>query len=368
MKKVLIFTAPFGNGHVQAAKEVEMELLKQGHIEVMICDFFSEQYPRTTSVVKFLNDRQYKSRLANQIYRLIYYHSEKLLKTRIGNRYNQLGLSRLSQMIIKNKPDLIINTYPINCTYFLKTQNISIPVYNVITDYYANSNWISKDVRRHFIASEKILNQFKNQGIQNDQIEVTGIPIREAFSQLCTDETITLLKEKYKVKQGAKVILLIARTKCTKLKTMIRRCEKEQLTVFIVCGHNQALYKKIQRRFSHYDNLQIFGFVDQIDEIMHISDIMVTKPGGITITEASQVGLPLILLKPIYGQELENANYFTSKEAAKIAYNYKEAFKHVRDLLKNRDTSNLLKQNIKQITKSSSAKAIVESILSDFVD
>jgi processive 1,2-diacylglycerol beta-glucosyltransferase len=366
-KKIMILTAPFGNGHVQVAKQL-VEEMKQQNIDYVLYDIFSEEYGLTSKFLERFHVNQYKRGLSQQTYKFIYYNSDRLLNSWVAKYYNQFGLKRLIAKINCEKPDAIINTFPVNCSYFLKSKEIDIPVYAVITDYFANANWISQSVKRHFLSSENVVGQLIKRDIAEDQIKVTGIPTRSIFY---ADRSLEIndLKDKYKIEHDSKVVLLVAGAKgvVPKFKSIIKlMMNHKNITLMIVCGNNKSLYRQITKRFSHLNHLKIFGYVREIDELMTISDVMVTKPGGITITEASQVGLPLVLFKPIYGQELENAIYFASREAALIAYNEEQVVEQVIKLVDDEVKLNQMKANIKRVSKKHAAKTIINSIMNDF--
>ena len=152
----------------------------------------------------------YKQGLAQQAYRFFYYGSDKLLNLKIAKPYVNFGLKKMIKKVNDVKPDLIINTFPVNCTYNFKKAVINIPVYTVITDYFANSNWISKEIRLHFIATENVSQQLLLRGIDSNQYKVTGIPIKPIYYEDYSEEKINALKETFNIKPDRKVILLVA--------------------------------------------------------------------------------------------------------------------------------------------------------------
>ena len=100
-------------------------------------------------------------------------------------------------------------------------------------------------------------------------------------------------------------------------------------------------------------------------ELLEIADLMVTKPGGISLTEAAIKGVPVILYNPVYGQELENAKYFSDKKAAVIVSSESELIYHVLIILNEDGLLEEMKDNIKQLSRPYSAKTIVEDVLKD---
>lgn len=368
MKKVMILTAPFGNGHLHVAKQLKKEMEKTGVLEVCLYDLFSEAYPFFTKFLKRYHLNQYKRGLSHASYKYFYYNSSHLLESKISYAYNHFGMKPLIKKIKQEQPDIIINTFPVNSSYFLSEQGIDIPVYTVITDYFANANWYHPNIKRHFVATTQVEGQLLKRGIKPEQILVTGIPVRDEFYQPLSETEITQIKARYHINQE-RVLLLVAGAKgvLPQFKNIVNFLKDlPNIKIIIVCGNNQKLKARMDKAFQGLPNIIIFGYVSEIHELMAISDLMVTKAGGITITEASHVSLPLILYHPIYGQELENAIYFSAYKGAKIARSKKEIVSQVKEILGNDDLLREMKQGIKKISIKDSAKIILESILADF--
>ena len=114
-----------------------------------------------------------------------------------------------------------------------------------------------------------------------------------------------------------------------------------------------------------YANLQVLGYCKEMNELLDIADLMVTKPGGISLTEAAVKSVPVILYNPVYGQELENARYFEEKGASVIVSSESELIYHVLIILNEEGMLEEMKQNINQLSRPYSAKNIVEDVLKD---
>ena len=264
---------------------------------------------------------------------------------------------------------MLFRSFPVNYTYNLKSEGIDIPVYTVITDYFANSNWISKEIRLHFLATENVSNQLKIRGVEEEQYRITGIPIKPIYYEDINEEQIKNLKEKFNIDNGKKVVLLVAGAhgvvpNVSKIVSYITN--EDNIELLVVCGKNARLYKKLKRKFSKQKNLQIFEFVYNLHELMHISDLMITKPGGITMTEAANIGIPVVLYRPVYGQELENAIYFNSMRAATIALQEDELIYKTLTILNDDELLNDMKRNIKKIAIKNSAELITNYLLEDY--
>lgn len=369
--RVLILTAPFGNGHLSVAREIQREFKRHKNVDVIMYDLYTEEYRRLTKFARKYHLRQYKKGFSQLSYKYIYYNSGRLLKTKLGHMYKRFGMKQLIRKIIEVKPDLILNTFPVNSSYYLKDEGIDLPVFTMITDYYANANWIHPNIACHFVASDNVVKQLLNQGIPEERILLTGIPVRSPFQKRVTDEKIETLRNKFQIHPGHKVVLAVAGAKgvLPNFKRLAKRLsEIPNLTLLLVCGKQKKLYRKLTRTFAKQSNVKVFPFVTDIENLMAVSDLMVTKPGGITITECAQMGLPLVLYKPIYGQELENAKYFSKKDAAIVTYKENEVIEAVYTLIQDDSKLSLMKESISKIAQHDSANRIVMRMLAELGD
>ncbi|ERJ11116.1 MGDG synthase family glycosyltransferase [Haloplasma contractile] len=365
-KTVLILTAPYGNGHIQVAEQIRKEFLRQGNYEVLEYDLYSEEFPMTSKWTQKIYLRTYKPGLTQQLYRFAFYGSDKIFNTKIAKPYMKYGLTQLVSKINEVKPDIIINTYPVACAYFLDEKGINLPLYTVITDYYANGNWISDKTRLHFLSSANVSYYLKRRDISEDHYKVTGIPVRNEFYK---EIKLAPLYEKYNLDPNKKTLLIVSGAHGVMPKTdkVVKHfIEEDHIQVVVICGKNKKLYKRLMKQCKGYENLHTFGYVNEIHELMRISDLMITKPGGITMTEAANLGVPVVLFMPTYGQELENAIYFSQKHAATIALQEDELVFKVLSILNDESLLEEMKRNIKDIGIKDSTSNIVHHILDDY--
>jgi processive 1,2-diacylglycerol beta-glucosyltransferase len=109
--------------------------------------------------------------------------------------------------------------------------------------------------------------------------------------------------------------------------------------------------------------LKALGYVEQIDELFRVTDCMITKPGGITLTEATAIGVPVILYKPVPGQEKENALFFEDYGAAIVINRHEDILESVTNLLQDEEKLESMKQNIKKLHLKQSSQTILEDIV-----
>ena len=358
-KNILITTAPFGNGHKMVATAIKNAFIKKGYSNVIVVDLFTETHPRITEAIKRAYIISYDF---GKAYSTLYFGSEKLTDKRIVELYRNFGFSKLKKISEEFKPDVIINTFPILASLKIKdNQGKNIPVFNIITDYYAHKLWISEEIDKFYIATDELQEEFKNMNIPPEKIVVSGIPIRDAFEEI---DNISKLHAKYNFKRSKGIVLINAGAfgvfKDIK-KVCIGLCKNKNIQVAVVCGNNQLQKAKLESL--RLKNLKVFGFIENIHELYKIACCMITKPGGITLTEALSVQLPLIFIKPVPGQEKENALYFEKKGAGIVTYNSYQIITSTIDLINNPALLSAMRKNMKKMYNKSSSEKIVDDVL-----
>ena len=359
---ILITTAPFGNGHKMVATALKNAFINKGYHNVFVVDLFTEAHPKITETIK----RAYiKSYDFGEAYSILYYGSEKLTHKRVIELYRNFGYKKLDNISKEFKPDVIINTFPILASLKIKNSvGENIPVFNIVTDFYVHKLWLSEEIDKFYIATEELKEELMKLNIPVEKTIVSGIPIREAFEEA---ESISMLYKKYNFKRGKKIVLINSGAfgvfKDIK-KVCIELCKTKNMQVAVVCGNNNL--QKIKLESMGLKNLKVFGFIENIDDLYKIACCMITKSGGITLSEALAVQLPLIIIKPIPGQEKENAMYFEKKGAAIIADNSYQIINSTIELINSPSLLNAMKKNMKKMHNKSSSLKIVEDVVESF--
>ncbi|MCU5746007.1 diglucosyl diacylglycerol synthase [Staphylococcus sp. SQ8-PEA] len=330
-KKILIITGSFGNGHLQVTRSIvnRFQQMNLDHIKIIEHDLFMEAHPIITTICKkwYINSFKYFRNTYKQFY---YSRPDKLDKC----FYKYFGLNKLLNLLLKEKPDLILLTFPTPVMSVLTEQfNMNVPVATVMTDYRMHKNWITPHSERYYLATEETKEEFKSIGIPEENIKVTGIPIADKFEEDIdksawlsqngldpTKPTILMSAGAFGVSKGFDEII----------KSILNRSPNSQ--VVMICGKSKELKRTLDAQFNSYSNVLILGYTQHMNEWMASCQLMVTKPGGITISEALTRKIPLVFLNPAPGQELENAIYFEDKGFGRIALTPEETIEVVSDL------------------------------------
>lgn len=362
MKKdlnILITTAPFGNGHKMVASALKNAFINRGYNNIKVVDVFTEFHPLITDGIKKAYLKSYDFKYA---YSFFYYGVEKIVDKKIMFPYKKFGTNILNKLVEENDPNIIINTYPI-CfeKEITNDKGENIPIFNVVTDFCVHKLWISEEIDKFYLATEYLQKELEKMDIPIEKTVVSGIPIRDSFEDSLNE---SYLYKKYGFDETKKIILISAgafgvlkdiKSICEKL------CQFKDLQVAVVCGNNQELKSDLDKL--NYDNLKPFGFIEDIHELYKISTCMITKSGGITLSEALAVQIPLILFNPVPGQEKENALFFEENGAAIIAYNKEDIISYAIYLSNNINEASKMKENMKKIYNKYSTDTIVDDVL-----
>ena len=288
-----------------------------------------------------------------------------LLGRKIISRYLA---GKMEKYIMEYNPQVIVCTHATPTglvAHLLKENKISIPVVAVVTDFILHRLWIYPEIKHYVVAHEGMKNFLMVQGIEHNAIKVLGIPVEERFSIPVTKQSIF---EKLGLDCNQKTLLIMGGgAGMLPMDKIVLCCEKikEVFQILVVTGNNTKMYTKLLTLQPKLRNkVKIFGYVDSIHELMTISQLIISKPGGMTTAETLCKGLPIIIYQPIPGQEEGNTNYLMQAKAALRADSLEEIERIIRRLLveKPEELANL-KQNALAISKGKAADEIADYIL-----
>ncbi len=217
----------------------------------------------------------------------------------------------LEEILRSHQPDVIVGThfFPMEVAAWMKRSGrISARLITVITDLIAHSVWVVPGIDRYVVGSAASKEDLRSRGVSEERIQVLGVPIDPRFGQegdrraLCTrlglnPEQFTVL-----VASGG-----FGTGPVTDLIRFLGRVQ-EPMQVLVVSGKNPDLFQQLERmRRQIHHAMKVYGFVSNMHELMAVSNIMLSKPGGLSCAEAMARGLPLLLVAAIPGQESRNA-------------------------------------------------------------
>jgi processive 1,2-diacylglycerol beta-glucosyltransferase len=337
--RMLVLSASFGNGHIRAAEAViEAISSKVPTATITHLDFGDFIMRPFNSVMK--NTYIEMIKYFPKSYGRFYYRTAKIEPDSLFQRFlNSLGHREFIRFINSYNPDVIICTYPTITGVLAQLRSkkiLDIPLAAIVTDYTVHNQWIHQGVDQYIVGSQDVCEGFVDRGIERRRIQVTGIPVNPKFElelnrQKIFDELgLNSNRPTILVMGGADGVLCGAKRTCNFLGNI-----ETPVQILVVCGKDENMYKYVVSvSDTTYNPIRCFGYVDNIEEFMTAADLIVTKAGGLTVSEALTKGVPLLIYKPIPGQEEENANYIKKIGAGKISHTFAEFERTVSYLLK----------------------------------
>ena len=324
MKKVLLITGSFGNGHIQVSNNLKDEFKKNYSSDVLIVesDLFLEAHPNLTPILKEMY--LYSFSYFRDIYGYLYYAGKRHKNM---SSYRYFSYNYLRKLVEKESPDIIVSVFPTPALSLLESTDI--PIVNIVTDYYFHKSWLTKNAYRYFVANEDSKMAFVEAGVNSDKVKVFGIPINTNFDEKVDKKS---WYEENNLLLNKKTILLSAGAfgVTNNFEDVISNImDIGNLQVVIICGKNNQFKMRLEKNFEGKKDIEIIGYTNDMREWMQTSDVLITKAGGVIISEALASTIPLILLNPVPGQERENAKYFERNGLAKIAYTESEIIEHL---------------------------------------
>ncbi len=184
-----------------------------------------------------------------------------------------------------------------------------------VTDYDVHGFWYDPDVDLYHVASPQAVERLTGWGIDPSRVLLTGIPVRAGFAASAAPEMTAAEDENSSMRSRTLNILLIASSlRFAECRQILSELDEAHVPadVEIVTGRNQSLCEELKQAYGQREGLgtvrmRVRGFVNNVDQLMHASDLLITKPGGITVSEALTAGLPMLFVAPIPEHEVLNA-------------------------------------------------------------
>jgi len=365
-KKILIIHATAGSGHTKSAEAIYKAFGEQANdFEVKLINsleymtaFFSYSYPR---VYVFLVNR------IPLVWGFFYYVLDNKViygtVSWIRHIFNWLHSRRLANFLAEYKPDVIINTHFLapDVISMMPKSKINAHVITVVTDYKMHSFWIAKRTNTYVVTYKETKEDLVKWGVNPNNVEVLGMPIDPVFFK-------ELDKDKIRKALSLKDNLLTVLVGSGGFGIgPVERLVNELIGIdmpmqlIVVCGKNESLYNAV-KDLANKANFPIItlGFVHNMHELMEVSDLIVSKSGGIVCAEALSKDLPIIALSPIPGQESRNLEMLLKKGFAQKLGKIEGIKTVLKEFYSNRENLESIKKKIEKAKKPSAAASIAK--------
>lgn len=304
-KRVLLFSEGFGTGHTGAAyalaegmkllnPDVQCRVIELGKfLNPTVAPWILSAYRKTVSSQPKLVGMMYKTQYNKSL-----------------NRLTKLALHRVFythalQVIEQLKPDLIICTHPIPAAVIsrLKRQGLNVPLFTLITDYDAHATWVNAEADRYLVSTPRVKSILTGRGVSPELVTVTGIPVHPKFWErsnktqlrkelgLADIPTVLIMGGGWGLMFGKDV-----------MDSLTARMDDIQL-IFCMGSNDKLVAKMHANPLLNHPNVRILGYSSEINKLMDASDLLITKPGGMTCTEGQAKGIPMLFYSAIPGHK-----------------------------------------------------------------
>lgn len=368
MKKVLILTASTGEGHNAAAKSLEEKYTEAGFTTYRV-DIFKE----TSSAVNVMMADGYRV-LANRfptLYGLLYDTFDRASFNRriLGNALFVIK-QRVLNIVREIEPDIIVGTHPFAVgivTSLKKKGKIQCRFISVVTDFKAHYAYVDAQVDAYITGSDYTKETLVERNIPEGKVFTYGIPIKKEFLEMvtCLDADPMALPLETEIDTRFKVLVMGGSMGSKDIAKVVKRLtvDSDLYEIIVVCGNNNSLKRMLDRKYAEAiadQRLVIYGFTDKIPSLMDDADVIITKPGGLTTSEAISKSIPMIVPFAIPGQEMENTEFLVNAGIAIHVEDMDEINECLEYLVENRDVYLDMKNRMQEISKSYSIDKIVD--------
>lgn len=319
--KALIFSVSAGGGHLNAAEAIKDYIeLENSNSKVEIIDTLKYINPVIDKVV--IGSYLKALKVTPFLYRKLYSYSEgnDPLVITLASKIIESLTCKLLPLIHKFNADVLISTHSFTTEMLsvLKFKyNLNIPCISIITDFYPHSTWLHPHIDAYIVSDNDMRKKMVSEGIKEDSIYDFGIPVKPDFNEKYKKES-TL--ESLNLSLSKITILVMGGSlglgKIMDIYEQLNKIEYD-IQIIVITGKNKKLYSHLSKiKKSSLKDTCIVGYTDKVNKYMQCSDILLTKPGGLTITEALICNLPLGVFSPIPGQEEKNAQFLFKNDLA----------------------------------------------------
>lgn len=364
-RKVLLLYISEHSGHHCATIAIE-NALRSLRPDITTLNINSFNY--TNPILEKVINRAYMGvvRRTPEVWDYLYDNPKVLRSTqRLRDAIHRLNTGKLKVLISDFKPDAIVCTQAFPCGMiadYKKSVGQDIPLVGVLTDYAPHSYWVYNNVDKYVVPSDETGRKLIEDGVDPRRVESFGIPIDPKF-QARPDKGH--LCDKLGLDKDRPCILIMGGTQgLGPIRNVIRMLDMSHLDlqIIVACGTNKKLFRWLKSR--HFrKKVLVYAYAENIEELMSVSTIIMTKPGGITTAEALATGAPMLIISPLPGQEAMNTRFLLREGVAVKAESPQDAVVMLEELLYNKDKLKAMSTRARSISKPDSSVRTARLVL-----
>lgn len=368
-KRLLVISVSAGSGHIRAAQGIESHThhhfpeWKVSHRDLMqlVPAYFRKIY--TDWYIKLAGGLP---EAWGWLYRKTDHEPTGSLTERCRRSLQRLSSQKLFTEIADYKPDAIV------CTHFLPAElladailqkRLQCPVWVMVTDFDLHQMWVHEGITGYFVANEEISFRLESSGVPKSNIVVTGIPVMPEF---VNRPERNLSAAKVGLNPAHKTLLIMGGGAGLGINSHLVNSLlslQADLQIIVMAGKNKSLLDELQKLSSRWPGrLVAVGFTDKVPELMACADLVITKPGGLSTSECLVMGLPMVLINPIPGQEERNASYLLQEGVAQRADDVATLVYRLSQLLAKPEKLENMKRQASALGRAGAASALLNHI------
>ena len=395
IKKVLIMSASTGGVHNRAARAIKEELESRTIDNMSIeCEIVDSLKLVNNTMDKVISRGYEKSALYTpKAYGSVNRFSETTIASKNEFKTNPLTslmARKFKHLLNESTPDLIIGTHPFpmialstlkknnnihslsRSESFYKSTKVDIPpMISVLTDYTTHSTWIQNEIDYYIVGHEYVKELLVYEGVDSEKVKAFGIPVEKSF--LSHRDRETVLTELGLSPEKLTVLLMGGSFGAGNIKETLEDliAIDRDFQILVITGRNEHLKDKLSKMLDstiHNKNICLLGYTNKMNDILASIDVLISKPGGLTTTEALLNDVPMIVPYFIPGQEEENLDFLTNCGAALRTTKKYSLPVLLKVLIDDPSRLDNLRKNIKSIRKFDSAVNISNLVVDILTD
>ncbi len=370
--KSLILSISTGQGHHATGQAIKDEFDKRG-VDCEILDAYAYIEPILSHLVSkgYLLSTAYAKTISSKLYDIVVKKNKPLKKYSVPKITNTVWAKDLKEYIEESKPDVIICTHVLSAilVHIMREKHwlgSDVVTVGVVTDFTLHPLWEEASLMDYYVTPTDLLEfQMAQKGLDTGKMLPIGIPIRPQFS-----DRIDRLEARARLGLDLHkhtILLMSGSMGYGRIDESIERLDRLDFDfqVMVVCGRNEKMYNKV-KSLTTRKRFDIYGYVDNVDVMMDAADCIITKPGGITTSEAMAKGLPMIMVNPIPGHEMRNAEFMLNNGLALYATKSFPLDEAVFSLFQHPERIAFLRSTIEIYARQRSAQNLCEFLIKEY--
>ncbi len=363
MQHIMIVTASTGGGHNSAAHYLKQSFEERGIFALPI-----DMFKATSKASNYVMQEGYHvlAEKAPNLYGTLYkWTNQKQINDAVFSTLFTGTVFRLNSLLDKIEPKLLIATHPFAgklIGYMKQKGRTNVPLMQIVTDFKPHNSYYHKNIDAYVVASEYSQDALIEMGVDQECIYTYGIPVKKSFySSFNRKERI------FNEDKPLHLLIMGGSMGLSAIGSVIREIIKgkvgHHLILTVVCGRNKELYDDLAKEHQEdirAGKIRLHGFVDNVDELMESCDLIISKPGGLTASEAILKSIPMIIPFYIPGQEHGNVEFLVEHNMAIEVQDVDQLSSHLKQLVEHPDLYRKMVANMEQLNKTYSIEKIVD--------